>query len=279
MSSEIESLNKILKDKTRREIILILTDRESLSYTELMETLQIGRTGTLNYHLKILGGLLEKTNSRQYTLSEKGKLVARFLTEFPEPDSTLKTKQVWWRRFWVVAVLFPTLLLFIFLYFYFSGYLDTYQAVRAVFGFIFSIVFVYFFYRMIRPKPKEQNQKAQNRTIQEVFVSGRQLEEIKDVIQNWIREENITIEAEREGFIKGRIGIPSGLGWTFPKYFEVSFKSEQNGVRVHTEGWIGIYDMRERSFSSKRLAVFGIPRKKGLEVMEHLWQTLRTISK
>ena len=66
MSSEIEALNKILKDKTRRKIILTLTDRESLSYTELMETLRIDSTGTLNYHLKVLGDLLGKTDSGQY---------------------------------------------------------------------------------------------------------------------------------------------------------------------------------------------------------------------
>ncbi|MDR0372324.1 MAG: winged helix-turn-helix domain-containing protein [Nitrososphaerota archaeon] len=280
MSSKIESLNKILKDETRRKIILTLTDRESLSYTELMETLQIGSsTGTLNYHLKILGDLLEKTEAKQYRLSEKGKLASRFLTEFPEPESTLKTKKVWWRRFWIVAVLFPTLLLLIFLYFYFSGYLDTYQAVRAVFGFISSVTFVYFFYRMIGPKTKEQNQKDQNRTIQEVFVSGRPPEEVKEAIHSWIREENIKIEVEREGFIKGRIGIPSGLGLTAPKYFEVSFKPDQNGVRVHTEGWISIYDISERSFSNKILVSGCIPRRKGWKIMEHLWQNLRALSK
>jgi predicted transcriptional regulator len=80
MSSEIESLNKVLADETRRKIVLALTDSGKLSYTEIMKTLYIDSTGTLNYHLKVLSDLLEKTDSGQYKLSEKGKLASRFLT-------------------------------------------------------------------------------------------------------------------------------------------------------------------------------------------------------
>jgi hypothetical protein len=279
MSSDIESLNKVLKDKTRRKIILTLTDRASMSYTELMETLQIDSTGTFNYHLKVLGDLLEKTDSGQYTLSEKGKLASRFLTEFPEQDGALKTKKVWWRRFWIVAILFPTLWMLIVLYLYFSNYFDAYLVVRAIYGCIFAMVFVYFFYRMIRPNAKGQSKRGQNRTIQDVFVSGRQIEEVKKEIQNWIREEGIAIEAEREGFIRGRLGIPSGLGLTAPKYFEVSFKSDQNGVMVHTEGWISVYDISEKSFSNDTFVFGNIPRKKGWKVISRLWQKLRAISR
>jgi len=282
MSDGIGSLNKILKDETRRKIILALTDRERLSYTELMETLQIGSTGTFNYHLKVLGDLLEKTDSGQYILSEKGKLASQFLTEFPERNDALETKKVWWRRFWIVAVLLPTLLLLIVLYLYFSDYLDTYRVMQTTVGFISAMIFTYFFYRMIRPnskKQKIQSQKEQDRTIKDVFVSGRRADEVKEEIQNWVREEGIIIEVEREGFIRGRLGIPSGLGLTAPKYFEVSLKSDQNGVMVHTEGWISLYDVSEKSFSDEILAVGNIPRKKGWKVINHLWQKLRALSK
>ena len=60
MTSTIDSLHKILKDETRRNIVLLLSEKSSLSYTDLMDALKIGSTGTLNYHLKILGDLLEK---------------------------------------------------------------------------------------------------------------------------------------------------------------------------------------------------------------------------
>jgi DNA-binding transcriptional ArsR family regulator len=45
MSSGIASLYKILKDETRSKIVLLLNERGSLSYTELMETLGFVTTG------------------------------------------------------------------------------------------------------------------------------------------------------------------------------------------------------------------------------------------
>ena len=72
MDSGLASLHKILKDETRRKIILLLNEKDSLSYTDLMDTLEIVSTGMLNYHLKVLGDLLIKNESGQYTLTEKG---------------------------------------------------------------------------------------------------------------------------------------------------------------------------------------------------------------
>ncbi len=53
-SSDITSLHKILKDETRRKIILLLNEKNTMSYTELMETMGFLTTGLLNYHLKVL---------------------------------------------------------------------------------------------------------------------------------------------------------------------------------------------------------------------------------
>ena len=86
MTLAIDSLNRILKDKTRRKIVLLLNEKSSLTYTELMDAVKISSTGTLNYHLKVLGDLLEKNDAGQYMLNEKGKLAARFLIEFPEQE-------------------------------------------------------------------------------------------------------------------------------------------------------------------------------------------------
>ncbi len=279
MTSAFDSLHKILKDETRRNIVLLLSEKNSLSYTDLMDALKIGSTGTLNYHLKILGDLLEKNMTGQYMLTEKGKLASRFLIEYPGQDGSLKAKRVWWRRFWFVAIVLPTAWLLIVLYLHFSGYLDLYRTAQATFGFITATLFTYFFYRMIRPKNKTQAQKSQDRTIQDILVSGRQLQEVKEEVQRWITQEGINIEVEQEVFIRGRLGIPSGLGLTAPKYFEVSLKPDQKGVMVHTEGWISMYDISERSFSKTALSMGGIPRKKGWTVIEHLWKRLRAMSK
>lgn len=87
MTSTIDSLHKILKDETRRKIILTLNEKSGVSYTELMDDLGIVSTGTLNYHLKVLGDLLEKDETERYLLSEKGKLASQLLTEFPTQGS------------------------------------------------------------------------------------------------------------------------------------------------------------------------------------------------
>jgi len=279
MSSGLDSLLKILKDETRRKIVLLLNEKGSLSYTDLMETMNIISTGTLNYHLKVLDGLLTKNETGQYLLTDKGKLASRLLIEFPEPDNQLQTKKKWWRRFWIVAILLQSFGFASIFALYFLRYLDFARLLLGLFGFVLSIIFLYFFYRMIRPPNEKQSSKNNFRTIEDVLVSGRELQEVRAEIMRWIKEEKISVEVERDGFIRGRLGIPSGLGLTAPKYFEVSFKPDQNGVMVHTEGWISIYDISERSFSKSALTTGGIPRKKGWKVIEHLWKRLRAMSK
>jgi len=116
------------------------------------------------------------------------------------------------------------------------------------------------------------------RTVEEVFVSGRSSQEVRDEVLRWMKEEEITIVEEREDFVKGRMGIPGGLGLTAPKYFEISFKPAQGGITVHTEGWIGVYGVSEQSFSAKAI-IGGIPRRKGWKVMENLWNRLKSMSK
>lgn len=277
MSSGLATLHKILKDETRRKIVLLLNEKGSLSYSDLMDSLGIVSTGTLNYHLKVLGDLLAKNEIGHYLLTEKGKLASRLLIEFPEPDYALQTKRKWWRRFWIVAILLQSAGLAIVLALYFLGSLDFSWVVQSFFGNIFGIIFLYFFYRMIRPQ--RNGQKDQTRTVEDVLVSGRSLQEIRKEVLSWVREEGIKIEIEREDFIRGRLGIPSGLGLTAPKYFEVSFKPDQNGVMVHTEGWISLYDVSEKSFSKKILTFGNIPRRKGWKVIEHLWKRLQMMSK
>jgi len=94
MTSTIDSLHKILKDETRRKIILTLNEKGSLTYTNLMESLGVVSTGTMNYHLKVLGDLLEKDETEKYLLSEKGKLAYRVLTEFPNTQPQVTDRRV-----------------------------------------------------------------------------------------------------------------------------------------------------------------------------------------
>jgi predicted transcriptional regulator len=78
------SLHKILIDTTRRNILQVLAEKETLGYTEIMALLQIKNTGRLNYHLKALSGLVSKDDHGRYHLTEKGKLAVNLLRTFPE---------------------------------------------------------------------------------------------------------------------------------------------------------------------------------------------------
>src|SRR3972149_3608192 len=116
------------------------------------------------------------------------------------------------------------------------------------------------------------------RTVEDVLVSGRTVQEVKDEVNRWLEEWGITKVEEREDFVRGRMGVPGGLGLTAPKYFEVSYRPDPRGVLVHTEGWIGVYGVSESSFS-KNAFLGGIPRRKGWKTIEQLWNRLRGMSK
>jgi len=84
MDIDFVSLHKILKDATRRKIVLHLSKRGQLTYMELMSLLEITNNGKFNYHLKVLGNLIEKEEDGKYRLTERGELASQLLQKFPE---------------------------------------------------------------------------------------------------------------------------------------------------------------------------------------------------
>ncbi len=86
MSSDLGTLPRILKDFTRRRIIELLREKGPLTYVEVLNLLEIEHTGKLNYHLKLLGDLIEKDQAGMYSLTEKGQLAMQVLSKF-EPMS------------------------------------------------------------------------------------------------------------------------------------------------------------------------------------------------
>ena len=84
MDMNWNSLHKVLRDETRRNIVGILSEKRDLNYTEIMTVLNITNTGRLNYHLKVLGDLITKDEQGRYSLSENGALAANMMRTFPE---------------------------------------------------------------------------------------------------------------------------------------------------------------------------------------------------
>jgi hypothetical protein len=60
-----------------------------MSYVELMDFVGVTNTGKFNYHLKILGDLIEKDQNGKYNLTEKGQMAVQLLQKFPEKKSQL----------------------------------------------------------------------------------------------------------------------------------------------------------------------------------------------
>ncbi|MEM2130066.1 MAG: winged helix-turn-helix domain-containing protein [Candidatus Bathyarchaeia archaeon] len=147
MSSGLASLHKILKDETRRKAVLLLSQKGVLSYTELMDELGIASTGLLNYHLKVLGDLLAKNEAGQYSLTERGKLAARFLTEFPDESKQLE-KRKRQRIFWTAAGISQIIILFTVWILHSTGYVDFANAVRSTVAAISGVALAYLGYRM-----------------------------------------------------------------------------------------------------------------------------------
>lgn len=87
-----EHLSDILKHPIRRKIVLALYDSKRLSYVDLMNIIKVVSTGKFNYHLKILGDFIEKTQDGKYDLTEEGRMAAQLLQKFPENTPKKESK-------------------------------------------------------------------------------------------------------------------------------------------------------------------------------------------
>ena len=162
MSSGLASLHKILKDETRVKTILLLSEKETLSYTELMDELDIVSTGTLNYHLKVLGNLLQKNEAGQYSLTERGKLASRLLVEFPDENDQLDKKKRQ-RIFWTAAAVSQFIILSTVWLLYSTGQVDFANAVRTTVAAILGVALAYLGYRSFSNRPEAGSSKEKSR--------------------------------------------------------------------------------------------------------------------
>lgn len=87
MGSDWSALYKTLSDPTRRDILDLLYSKGSASYTEILSALSIANTGKLNYHLKMLGNLIDKDDQGRYRLTERGTQAVNLLKGFAQPGA------------------------------------------------------------------------------------------------------------------------------------------------------------------------------------------------
>jgi uncharacterized RDD family membrane protein YckC len=83
MTTDQENVSKILSDLShplRREILLRLNEKTELSFTDLMNSLNVD-TGKLSFHIRSLGGFLEQTPSGKYRLSKLGENAVVFIKD------------------------------------------------------------------------------------------------------------------------------------------------------------------------------------------------------
>lgn len=79
MTVNLESLSDVLKHPIRRKIVLTLYGKGRLSYIDLMNLIKVTSTEKFNYHLKVLGDLIDKNQNGKYGLTEKGQMIAQLL--------------------------------------------------------------------------------------------------------------------------------------------------------------------------------------------------------
>jgi hypothetical protein len=118
---DFESLSEVLKNPIRRKIVIVLSDKGSVSYVDLMNSVEITNTGKFNYHLKILGDLVEKDENGRYSLSERGHLAVQFLQKFDSAKSVEPVFET--RAFSIFAGFMWLLLVYPFLGLMFGWYL------------------------------------------------------------------------------------------------------------------------------------------------------------
>ena len=83
MSVNQEKVSKILSvlsHRIRREILLILHEKEETTFTDLMNTLDID-TGKLSFHIRSLSPFIEQTEKGKYKLSKAGTDAVRVIKD------------------------------------------------------------------------------------------------------------------------------------------------------------------------------------------------------
>lgn len=111
------------------------------------------------------------------------------------------------------------------------------------------------------------------RTVQDIAVQGRNIQDVRNEIMSWMNSVGAWIVDDRQTYIK----IQDGVGiWEGIRYFEISLRQDQNGVVVHTEGYVKT--LGSESDLSPGAISAALPRRKGFRAIQDLWNRLGHMS-
>ena len=79
---------EIIGHEIRRKILKLIYERIELSYTEILNTLEIS-DGLLNFHLRRMGDLIQKTEKGTYILTEQGKKIYQIIKAIEDDEETI----------------------------------------------------------------------------------------------------------------------------------------------------------------------------------------------
>jgi uncharacterized RDD family membrane protein YckC len=82
----------VLSHPIRREILVILSDRDECSFTDMMNALSVD-TGKLSFHIKSLAGLIEQTPSGKYILNKTGQNAVRLVMDLKSWASEMNVEE------------------------------------------------------------------------------------------------------------------------------------------------------------------------------------------
>jgi hypothetical protein len=96
LDDEISHFFNVLGHPLRRQLIKVLGEKLTMSFTDLKSTLNVS-VGTLYYNLDLLKGIVEQNVNKKYVLTNKGKLAYRLLVESEEKllSLGLKSQKQW----------------------------------------------------------------------------------------------------------------------------------------------------------------------------------------
>jgi uncharacterized RDD family membrane protein YckC/DNA-binding transcriptional ArsR family regulator len=98
MSVNQENLSKLfllLSNEIRRDILLLLNEKEEQSYTDLMNVLDVD-SGKLSFHMRNLQIFLEQTPNGKYKLNSLGQQAIRYIRELEafSTETEVASKQI-----------------------------------------------------------------------------------------------------------------------------------------------------------------------------------------